>query len=176
MADVETAIAYVLRQEDSTLSGVITNTVSDRGGRTRFGVAESAHPELTSSGFYGTMPVPQALTVAKQLYKEAYANRLHLATVANQQVANALLSFAINQGVKTAVECFQKTLGVVVDGNLGPATLVAINTLTPEILLGKLETVEGEHYLKLIGEHPEQNRFRNGWLYRVKQNCTICKT
>jgi hypothetical protein len=39
MADTQQAIEFALRQEDSTLSGKITNINADRGGCTRYGIA-----------------------------------------------------------------------------------------------------------------------------------------
>ena len=39
------SIDFVLKQEDSTLSGVITNETGDAGGLTRFGLCAKWHPE-----------------------------------------------------------------------------------------------------------------------------------
>jgi hypothetical protein len=50
MADAQAAIDFVTRQEDSTLSGVITNASANRGGLTHFGLCEKWHPELTAKG------------------------------------------------------------------------------------------------------------------------------
>jgi hypothetical protein len=75
MADLKTAIDVVLRQEDSRMSGVITTISGDSGGRTRFGIAERWHPELTAAGFFTTMPTAAALTVAEGVYAESYGSR-----------------------------------------------------------------------------------------------------
>jgi hypothetical protein len=43
--DPKTAIDFVLRQEDATLSGAITNYSTDLGGLTRFGLCAQLMPE-----------------------------------------------------------------------------------------------------------------------------------
>ena len=68
MADIQQATDVVLRQEDSRMSGVITTIPGDSGGRTRFGIAERWHPELTATGFFTTMPTAEALKVAEGVY------------------------------------------------------------------------------------------------------------
>src|SRR6185437_7955591 len=98
MADVLQAVTFVLRQEDSELTGKVTENKTDKGGRTRFGVAEIFHPNLPFLGFYDTLPYKEALQLAYQTYIEEYVNPLQLDKISDQEVANALLSFAVNEG------------------------------------------------------------------------------
>ena len=56
------AIEIVLRNEDATLSGEITN---DAGGRTRWGIAEKYNPEAWRDG-------PPTLEQAKEVYLNSY--------------------------------------------------------------------------------------------------------
>jgi len=51
MADFKTAFLFTLQHEDSTRSGKVT---VDAGGRTRFGIAEKFHPDLSEEFFTGT--------------------------------------------------------------------------------------------------------------------------
>jgi Glycosyl hydrolase 108 len=81
MADIQEAIYSVLRQEDATLSGVITDIPGDSGGRTRYGIAERWHPELTATGFFSTMSSAAALKVAEGVYAASYAKHLMLAQI-----------------------------------------------------------------------------------------------
>jgi hypothetical protein len=71
MENVTAFVDFVLRHEDAKLSGVITRIQGDSGGRTRFGIAERWHPELTSTGFYTTMRTYSATnSTAAQGYLE----------------------------------------------------------------------------------------------------------
>ena len=67
MANVDAAIDYVLGWEDATLSGVIT-TAPD-GKRTRFGIDEHWHPELTNCLYFGSMGQVAALQIARGIYE-----------------------------------------------------------------------------------------------------------
>ena len=69
MANFSPICTWVLRQEDSTLSGVVKD-LGDGQGLTRFGVGQKSHPELPQT-FY-TMPAPGALSIAEGVYKQTY--------------------------------------------------------------------------------------------------------
>ena len=99
MANVASAIVYVLHQEDARMAGIVTNFGRDKGGRTRWGIAEHAHPELTVTGFFDSMSNTDSLAKATEVYGTGYSTPLMLPNIEQQQVANALLSFAINEGV-----------------------------------------------------------------------------
>ena len=173
MADVTIAINYVLKQEDSTLSGRVTSIPGDRGGRTRFGVAEKYHPELTKTGFFDTMSSEQALIIAINVYKSIYTQGLNLTKIQSQAIANALLSLAVNAGIGEAVKLAQKTLGLSEDGKLGEVTLDGLNETAPLIFLKKFGEVQNEFYVNLASKYPEDGKFLTGWLNRVKQNCIL---
>jgi lysozyme family protein len=115
MADTATAVQFVLRQEDSRLTGEITTLKGDRGGRTRFGLAERFHLDLVKRGYYDigedgepVIPHDEALEIADQVYEEQYASALSLPFVESQDVANRLLSFAINEGPAEGIAVAQK--------------------------------------------------------------------
>lgn len=167
MADVDIAVEYVLRQEDSKLSGVITR---DSGGRTRFGVAEKFHPELTNTGFFDTMPTAQALEVAIKTYKNQYAPQLQLGKIISQAIANTFLSYAINDGTEIAIKLIQKLLGCVEDGEMGQKTLNAINTLAPTYLMVAWKTMMISHYKQIVDNNPSDSIYLQGWLNRVTEN------
>lgn len=171
MANVNESIQFVLKQEDSRLSGVITDTASDKGGRTRFGVAEKAHPKLTSTGFYDTMPFDTALALATEVYTKEYAEPLQLDKIMSQEVANAALSFDVNEGVGTFVKLLQKALGLVQDGKFGPITLVKVNSSVPLTLLRALQVVETLYYQDIVHKDPTQQKFYKGWMNRIYQDC-----
>lgn len=165
MANVRTAIDYVLRFEDSTLSGQVT---TDLGGRTRFGIAERFHPELTNCLFYSSMGATAALTIAIRLYAETYAAPLCIAEIQSQDVANSLLSFGVNCGVYIASQWLQEILGVDGDGRIGPITLDVLDKADPQMILARLKKLAVVHYEELIRENPTLAIYRDGWLTRAR--------
>jgi lysozyme family protein len=168
MSDPTIAIDFVLRQEDATLSGVITNESGDSGGLTRFGLCAKWHPELVAAGFYqASMDAPTSRTMAETAYYKSYANPLWLASINAQTVANALLSFAVNLGTFEAVETLQQVCGAVADGCMGPNTVAAVNKQEPATLLAAYCAIQANHYRGIVAANPTQAKFLAGWLNRV---------
>jgi lysozyme family protein len=170
MADAKLAIDFVLKLEDSTLSGKVT---TDAGGRTRFGIAEKFHPKLTGTGFYDEMENEEALPVAESIYEEEYWSAISGDDIKSQDIANRVLSFAVNMGPKQALTLLQKaanTLGANVseDGVIGPSTLAAINKLNPQSLLSNFRDILTAFYHRIVAVNPSQSANLNGWLNRVK--------
>ncbi len=171
MADVNIAIQFVLRQEDALLTGAISDSPYDFGGRTRFGVAERFHPELTNTTFYTTMPREEALGVAEEIYNKSYCIPLDIVEIKVQDVANALLSFGVNLGPVQAIKEVQRAIGVPIDGIMGPVTLGKINSCVPLTLLRALKATMNIFYLQKVEENPSQSVFLTGWLNRVNEAC-----
>jgi lysozyme family protein len=168
LSDPTQSIDFVLKQEDATLSGVITNEVNDAGGLTRFGLCAKWHPELVAAGFYEpTMDSATARTMAETAYATAYANPLRLASINAQTIANALLSFAVNMGTFSAVETLQQVCGAIADGCMGPNTVAAINAHDPVTLLAAYCAIQANRYRGIVAANPTQQKFLAGWLARV---------
>jgi lysozyme family protein len=165
MEDTEQAVQFVLRQEDARLSGDVTTIPGDRGGPTRFGLASKFHPDLVEQGFYelvdGEPKIPhdEALAIADQVYAEQYAAPLALDQVRSQEIANRLLSFAINEGPAEAITLAQracKALGCTIadDGKMGPATIRALNSLDPAAWLAANRVQQEAFYRHLVATQP----------------------
>lgn len=178
MADPKLAVQFVLRQEDARLAGTITNGAHDRGGLTRFGLCAKFHPELVVQGFFSpAMPAAAALPLAERAYEVCYTGPLFLDQIRSQAVANALLSFAVNEGNHQAILLLQKAaIGggapLSPDGRLGPATVAAVNAANPAALLARYGELEADFYRRLAASDPSQQANLNGWLNREKQNAT----
>ena len=164
MADLNAAIDYVLSFEDSTLSGKIT---VDAGGRTRFGIAEKFHPELTNCLFYTSMGQVAALQIARSIYDISYCEPLCIAEISSQAVANKLLSLGVNCGVGTASKMLQDVLRVEGDGRIGPLTLDALDKADPRRVLRGLRQAAELHYEEIVKENPADAEYLRGWLTRA---------
>lgn len=173
MADVNIAISFVLKQEDSTLSGRVTSNPRDNGGRTRFGVAERLHPDLTKTGFFDTLDYTEALDVADSIYKNQYADELQIESIKSQNVANALLSFGVNEGTIQTAKILQRAVGVSDDGIIGTRTIEVLNSWNESNVLNSMYYAEVKFYNSLVAHNPEQSTFLAGWVNRCKQDCLI---
>jgi lysozyme family protein len=161
MANVNAAIDYVLGWEDATLSGTIT-TAPD-GKRTRFGINERWHPELTSSLYFGSMGQVAALQIARGILDTSYCQPLCIAEITSQEIADKLLSLGVNVGLVNAAKMLQNAVTVVGDGRIGPLTLHALDLAEPEKVLADLR-VEAETY---YDAQPDLAVYRAGWLRKT---------
>src|SRR5690348_2451161 len=120
MANFDEALAFMLRNEDPHLSGVVTE---DSGGRTRFGIAERFHPNLGHDFYAG--PAEAALRTAREIYRYEYWKPICGEEIRDQQVAAKILDMAVNLGVRQAIVLCQRainastTLQIEEDGVLG---------------------------------------------------------
>ena len=165
MANVDTAIDYVLGWEDATLSGVITSAPD--GKRTRFGIDEHWHPELTNCLYYSSMGQVAALQIARGIYDISYCQPLCIAEIVNQEIANKLLSLGVNVGVVNAARMLQDAVTVVGDGRIGPLTLHALDLADPEKVLADLRQEAESYYEALVKANPDLAVYRAGWLRRA---------
>ena len=165
MSDFQKICEWVLRQEDSTLSGKVVNLM-DGQGLTRYGIAQHAHPSLPAD-FYTKAPA-LALLDAEQIYKGEYWDRFMGDHVNDDGVASCLLSFSINDGECREVMMLQRVLGFTVqDGIMGIQTLMATNKMEPVALAAQLRIAQANFYRMLAAKQPTDQRFLAGWLARA---------
>ena len=170
MADVKTAIDFVMHQEDAQMTGKITTLAGDIGGATRYGIASKFHPGLVYAGFFDfSMPNSEAYPLAQRVYAQDYCAPLLLDQIVSQDLANHLLSFAINDGCKRGVLLLQWAINellieaVVPDGVMGAKTVYEANRCMPTSLLNALRLQEIAFHVELAADTPQ---FLLGWLRR----------
>lgn len=183
MADPKAAIDFVLRQEDSALSGVITDYPDDPGGTTRFGLCAKWHPKLVSDNFFRFSIVDgrqfpfigraAAFRMAEATYQDLYTPSLKLRAVASQAVATAQLSFAVLEGIERSSVIVQQSVNacggsIQIDGDVGPVTVTAINAVDPQTLLRKIIQLEEMYFDTLAKKRPSQERWLKGWDNRAR--------
>jgi lysozyme family protein len=171
MADFKTAFLLTLQHEDSTRSGKVT---VDAGGRTRFGIAEKFHPDLPEEFFTG--PTEDALAEAEKIEQCEYWDRMRLAEIENQNVANKLFDMGVNMGVRQAAVYAQRAANALVigegklveDGEIGPKTLAAINGADPIAYYQALCELSAAHYRHVAAVNPAQAVNLAGWMKRAE--------
>ena len=77
-----------------------------------------------------------------------------------------LFDTAVNSGETTAVRLLQNAAGVAADGQLGPITLQAINSMPPARLLARFNGWR----LSYMANTPQFDTFGRGWARRIAAN------
>lgn len=112
-AAFEAAVALVIQWEGG---GEITDSSTDRGGLTRWGISKRAHPDLDVAELTRERAI--------EVYRERYW-RVVRADEMPPALALVVMDFAVHSGPDTAIRWLQRALKVEVDGVMGPVTLAA---------------------------------------------------
>ena len=138
----------------------------DPGGRTNLGVTQRVWEDF--SGKPANEAVMRGLTVAKvaPLYRARYWNPLCCDQLP-PALAHCVFDFGVNAGVSRSAKYLQKLVGASVDGQVGPATLRALQAMVTRD--GLASVVRGfqqsrRTYYRSLGTF---DVFGRGWLRRV---------
>lgn len=145
----ERAVEFVLAVE-----GERSEHPMDPGGPTYYGIARHAHPEVK--------PWPPTRDQAIEFYRHRYWDWLGCDRFP-PPLALVLFDCAVNQGVGRAVRLLQASLGVTMDGAIGPETLEAaahadIGALVDDFLARRATTYANLATFPIFGF---------GWMRRV---------
>ena len=138
----------------------VTNDPSDSGHLTKWGIAQSAHPDvdilhLTYEG-------------ARAIYIDTYLTKSGIAKLEPEFLRNQVLDFAVNAGVERAINTLQGILGVARDGVIGPATLAALAARDAKAVNNLYVTARRQFYYHLAETRPKDKKYLKGWLRRAQ--------
>jgi lysozyme family protein len=160
MADFQVAMMMLDKAE-----GVLSNHPNDKGGLTYRGIARKFHPTWPGWALVDRdEPVPDSLVTS--FYQNMFWTPIRGEKITNQRVAYALLSYAVNAGVESAVEMAQRVICVGIDGKVGPVTTFALNSTDPDLFLSRFALARIEHRVEVCKKDPSQKIFLIGWLSR----------
>lgn len=188
MAEVDILLPFILKWE-----GGFVNDPTDKGGATNKGVTIGTWRQVGyDKDGDGDIDVDdlKLLTVEDvrdRVLKPHYWDRWKADQIEDQRVANILVDWVWASG-SHGIKIPQRILGVVVDNQVGPNTLLAVNRrYNPNVLFdmlynARVDFIEGivnrsvEAYEEKIGRQATekellkntQKRFRNGWLNRLE--------
>lgn len=148
-----------------------TNDPNDAGGRTQYGISERAHPAVWSDG-------KVTLDEATDIYIEQYVEKPHFDRIPDSYLAFQVADCGVMSGPATAVKILQGVLKINADGQLGPATLAAIQSFPPQEIFGSLlpgplalnlafQQARVLHYARLTQRIPRNLKFIVGWIRRA---------
>jgi lysozyme family protein len=157
MSTFNRAMTFVLKWE-----GGYSNHPSDPGGETNFGIAKRAHPDvdianLTEQG-------------AKDIYRAEYWDKIRGDDLPDE-IAVAVMDYAVNSGVDRASRALQGIVHAVKDGQIGDNTLaqvkVASDLLGSKRVAKKLVMQRSDFLCSLVGKKPDMVVFMKGWMRRT---------
>lgn len=166
MADSSKLVPFILSWETDKY----TNNKKDKGGPTKYGITLATWRRVGyDKNGDGVLNEEDVKLLTKddfhRVFKQNFWNACKADKIQDQSVANMLVDFAYNSGVKRAATYLQLTLGITADGIIGNKTLFAINKSNGKRLFERFKKTR-EDYLKSIAKG-EQKDFLDGWLRRL---------
>lgn len=169
MSLFENAIPIVLKNE-----GGYTDNPDDPGSATNYGISTRFLLSEPSIGITDA----KLLTViqASAIYEKYWWNFYSYGNIVDQTIATKIFDLCVNMSttvhkiVQTVLnEQFWCTL--IVDGNLGPKSIAAINAVnmltTQQTLINGISDGAWQHYQNIITANPKEVQFAEGWKNRA---------
>ncbi len=112
-------------------------------------------------------------------YLANYWNTHSIGKISDQQVANNLFDCSVNPCIDTASLVIQKACNnvissqhlvihpLVLDGQIGPATIATANELNPESLFNAINSVRAVNYRDRVRRTPVDAEWLDTWLNRL---------
>jgi lysozyme family protein len=182
MTDFNQAFKITMNNE-----GGFSDNVNDHGGETWRGIARKFWPKWPGWPIIDTIMLQHPANVNEALendadlqplvltfYETEFWNKLLLASLDNQQIANQLFDISVNMGTGIAAHFLQVAVNtfpgnaITVDGEVGALTIGAANRVDPEALYNKINELRSQRYEQIIAANPSQAVFRNSWFSRIK--------
>jgi len=176
MANFEYAIPKILKHE-----GGLSDNPHDPGGLTNWGITIGfiKKDELCQKYFGHPLPVSRddirnmTQETAVRIYREEIWDPNNYAQVSDDLVATKIFDCTVNMGEKwgeTFAQQAANRLGqsIVVDGQIGPKSIAAINVCDPRSFLVEYCQQQKERYEQLVLHNPNLAVFLKGWLIRAR--------
>lgn len=141
MADFDLYYPKLKKHEGGYCSADDAAKFGDKGGETYLGIARNFNPEWQGWAIIdeykakngvpkwnSTIPDDRLPALAKALTKVKYWDALKCDLYTSQSVAEYVMDFGYNSGIKTAAKALQRVIGVNADGVIGKQTLSALHS------------------------------------------------
>ncbi len=155
------------------VEGGYSNNVNDSGGETNFGITVAI---ARSAGYFGEM-FDLPVQIAFDIYAERYWDSVKASDMP-ESIAEEVVDTAVNMGISRAGKFLQRSLNalnnqekhypdIVVDGNIGPATIKALDAYLVKrngvTLTKMLNCLQGAFYVELAERREKDESFIYGW-------------
>lgn len=142
---------------------------NDPGGKTNLGVTQKtldAYRDANPDKGLPTDVFDLSRDQARDIYKTQYFDPVRGDDLP-PSISLAVVDTAVNSGPKNAIRMLQSSLGVPVDGKLGPLTLEAVQSADESTLFKDFNDKREALYNRIIEKDPTQEVFKKGWLNRL---------
>ena len=147
--------------------GGFTNHPLDPGGATKWGVTLNTY--RLYYGLNKTVEDLKNMTESEwnHIYIKGFWDKALATQIVSQSVANMIVDWGWNAGMKTAIRATQRILGTTPDGIMGPITIGFINRANARDLFNKLYDARKRYYEDLVARKPQMRVFLRGWMNRL---------
>lgn len=149
----ELGLAFVYHVE-----GIESDDPDDKGGLTRFGIAQNFNPDVDVSRLTRDQ--------AKLRYLTKYFYPAHCEDFP-RYLAIAVFDAAANHGPVTAIKMMQQALRVTADGLVGPVTIAAVESRLDSKLIIDFLSYRAQRYHEIAAKEPSQTKYIRGWMRRL---------
>ena len=173
MASFSTFISKLLGNE-----GGYANNPADKGGETYRGISRNYNPTWsgwttidTRKPIANNKVFPDLESQVLSFYQKKYWNALSASLIKSQEVAELIVDWFVNGGFSTKklqqllVDSFGQKIAV--DGDIGPITIQAINSVNQKKLWEKIMELRKKYYQDIVDSNPSQSIFHKGWMNRL---------
>lgn len=178
-ATLALALPYVLVNE-----GGYTDDPNDSGGPTNFGITQADLSKYL--GTPATADQIKAMTqdLAAQIYSKYYWTPLNLDQVMDQNIATCIFDTGVVRGISVGAkyaqvacnEVLKLTSPLVVDGEIGIASIYAINKAPRATFIQAYYAQVKIGYDTIVANNPSQQVFYNGWMNRANRLLTLAQS
>ena len=137
------------------------NDPTDAGGETKYGIAKNANPDLDIANL--------DWNGAMSTYYHRYWEPGNCPNISSVRVTVLHFDGCVNNGVGRAAKFLQQAAGVTADGQIGPATLAAVNAADEIAICNSICDQRAAFYGAIVAARPDQVKYLNGWLRRVNE-------
>jgi lysozyme family protein len=164
MSEFDWAFCYT---QDNEGWDAESNDPDDRGGYTRYGIAQKFWPEVDVKNLDEEG--------AKNFYRTRFWDALQLDKLNDPRVAIKVFDTAVNMGnqwggkmLQMALNDYNDAYGLTVDGRIGPRTIEAANKADGDAVLLFMVNRLIDRYTELanIGNNM---KFKKGWITRARR-------
>ena len=113
------------------------------------------------------------------IYHALYWNKMNGDEIANQNIATCIFDTGVNRGMSVGNKyaqrvCNQLGSSLVLDGQLGPKSIAAINGYAQHAFVTHYEALEWAGYEALLSGNPgKYGIYRHGWEARARKLLTL---
>jgi lysozyme family protein len=164
--DFIAALSDTLRYE-----GGYVNHPKDPGGATNLGITQAVYSEYCRRHGRAAQSVKN---IAREEVESIYYTNYWLASCCHWmpgKLAQAVFDFAVNSGVKRALQYLQRIIGATDDGAFGERSLAAMNayirTKGEDNLVFEYLRQREAFFNEIARKRPSMRVFLKGWLNRV---------